>query len=148
MFMYDLDFARERRDDRAVEQPKVSATLLAFLEPLFLILPPNKVNDVMNIAVLVWNSVVLDDHRGTSYVTQTRSRLHLIPDTLGREFMLDLVDELIDRKRREFAEHVWLVGEWAFFEQAGSGPRLRVEARHLPAPSDDLEPDWSRFPDG
>ena len=93
----------------------MSATLLAFVEPLFLKPygpPPERFPEILKIAVLVWNAAVLDDHRGTVYLSQTRSQLRLIKDPRSREFMLALVDDFADRKRAEFSEHVWLVGDW------------------------------------
>jgi len=130
-----------------VEQPKVSATLLAFVEPIFLKPygpPPEQFAEILKIAVLVWNAVVLDDHRGTVYLSQTRSQLRLIKDSRPRDFMLALVDDLADRKRAEFSEHVWLVGDWKVLDQPG-GFRLQVDARHLPPPGADLQPpEWSQ----
>ena len=143
----DLDFDPERRDHLAVEQPKVSATLLAFVEPLFLKPygpPPERFAEILKIAVLVWNAVVLDDHRGTAYLSQTRSRLRLIQDPRPREFMLALADDFADRKRAEFSERVWLVGDWKIIDQPG-GFRLQVDARHLPPPGVQLQPpEWSQ----
>jgi len=112
---------------------KVSATILAFVEPLFLMPggpPPEKFEQIMSIAVLVWNAVVLDDHEGTDYLAQTRAQLRLMDDPRGREFMVALVDDLADRKRTVFAEDDWLVGEWKILEGTS---RVRVEARKLPS---------------
>lgn len=125
----------------------MSATLLAFVEPIFLKPygpPPEQFAEIFKIAVLVWNAVVLDDHRGTVYLSQTRSQLRLINDSRPRDFMLALVDDLADRKRAEFSEHVWLVGDWKVLDQPG-GFRLQVDARHLPPPGADLQPPgWSQ----
>lgn len=140
----DLDAPNQRRDNGVV-QPKVSAVLLAFVEPLFLKPygpPPEKFGEIFKIAVLVWNAVVLDDHRGTVYLSKTRSQLGLIEDPRAREFMLALVDDFADRKRSGFANYVWLVGEWKIFDRAGQ-PRVQVDARHLPPPGSDLQPpEW------
>lgn len=114
------------------QQRKVSATILAFVEPLFMTPygpPPEKFPEIFKIAVLVWNSVVLDDHRGTDFLSQARSQLKLIDDFRQRQLMLALVDDFADRKRREFAQDVWLVGEWQILEEEA---RVRVEARALP----------------
>ncbi len=116
-------------------QQKVSATILAFVEPLFLTPwgpPPEKFAEILKIAVLVWNAVTLDDNRGTDYLSQARAQLQLIDDPRGRELMLALADDLAERKRREFAQHLWLVGAWQIFDAEA---RLRVEARHLPPPT-------------
>jgi hypothetical protein len=110
-------------------QRKVSATILAFVEPLFLTPygpPPEKFGEILKIAVLVWNAVVLDDHRGTNYLSQARSQLALIDDPRGRQLMLALVDDLADRKRGEFAQELWLVGDWKILDDES---RLRIEAR-------------------
>jgi hypothetical protein len=146
-----VDFDGQRPNNGAV-QPKTSATILAFVQPLFLKPygpPPEKFAETLKIAVLVWNAVVLDDHRGTAYLSQTRAQLRFIADPRAREFMLALVDDFADRKRAEFAEHVWLVGDWQVLDQPGTEPRLRVDARHLPPPGDDLQPrSWAeRLPE-
>lgn len=119
-----------------MQHQKVSATLLAFIEPLFLMPsgpPPEKFDQVMRIAVLVWNAVVLDDLRAANYLSQARAQLQLL-DPRGREFMLALVDDLADRKRAEFAQDRWLVGAWQIQAQPGAEHRLHVEARKLPPP--------------
>ena len=76
--------------------------------------------------------MTLDDHRGTDYLSQARAQLQLIDEPRGREFMLALVDDFAERKRREFAQDIWLVGDWQILKDAA---RVRVEARHLPPPT-------------
>ncbi len=117
-----------------MNEPKVSATLLEFVEPLFLMPsgpPRGKFSDILEIAVMVWNAVTFDDHQGTNFVPDLRSRLQLIDDPNGRALMLALVDDLIERKRTEFAHHIWAVGDWEIFLQPDGEPRVRVEAREI-----------------
>src|SRR5688500_11336872 len=101
-----LDSVGPCRDHHVVKNANVSATILADVEPLCLMPsgpPPEKFEEIMRIAALIWNSVVMDDHRGTDYLSQARSQLRLFDDPCGRQFMLALVDHLVDRKRSEFA---------------------------------------------
>ena len=120
--------------DRMMQQPKVSAVFLAFIEPVFLTPggpPPTMYREIFKIAVMVWNAVMLDDHQGTDFLADLRSRIQLFDDPNSRTLFGALVEDLIDRRRSAFAEHQWLVGDWEIFYRPNGEPRVRVEARVL-----------------
>lgn len=130
----DLDIAQQHRKSRPVQQQKVSATVLAYVEPLFLMPcgpPPEKFREILKIAVLVWNSVVLDEHLGTDYLSDLRARLQSLDDPRRRALMRALVDDLVDRKRSAFSEEKWMVGSWDIIPQPDGEVRVRIEARTL-----------------
>ena len=125
---------RLRENPPVQEQRKVSATFLEFVEPVFMTPsgpPPEKYTEILKIAVMVWNAVILDDHRGMRYLSDLRSRLQLLDDPRGRALMLALVDDLVDRKRSAFANDQWLIGHWEIIPQPDGEVRVCVEARTL-----------------
>jgi hypothetical protein len=132
-----LDIDAQRREDCAVHQQKASATILAFVEPLFFSPagpPPEQFEQILRTAVLVWNAVILDDHHGTDYLSQARAQLQLIDDPRGRQLMLALVDDFADRKRQMFAQDLWLVGDWKILDRDRREPRLQIMACDLELP--------------
>lgn len=119
-----------------MQQLKVSAVFLAFVEPVFMARggpPVEMYREIFRVAVLVWNAVNVDDHEGTHYVSDVRASLQSPGDPNRPNLMLALVEDLIDRKRTAFAEHKWLVGNWEVFYRPSGEPRVRVEARQLRA---------------
>ena len=115
-----------------MQEPKVSAVILDFVEPLFFTTfgpPPEKFEQILRLAVFVWNAVITDDLEGTDFLSQARALLQPIEDPRERRLMLGLVDHFEARKRREFAQHKWLVGHDEILEKEC---RLRVDARVLP----------------
>lgn len=127
-----LDIDRRHRQHRAVQEPKVSAVILDFVEPLFFTTggpPPDKFEQILRLAVFVWNAVITDDHDGTDFLSQARAHLQPIENPRERQLMLGLVDHFEARKRREFAQHQWIVGHYEILENEC---RLRVDARLLP----------------
>lgn len=115
-----------------MQEPKVSAVILDFVEPLFFMPsgpPPDKFEEILKIAVLVWNTVIIDDYEGTDYLTQTRAQFRPTDNPGERHILLFLLDHFEARKRRDFAEHKWLVGGYQILQNEC---RLRVEARVLP----------------
>jgi hypothetical protein len=129
-----LDKALQRHKCRPVQQRKVSATFLAYVEPVFLTRgapPPDKYREILRLGVMVWNAAIIDEHRGTDYLSELRSRIRTLDDVRSRALMLALVDDLVDRKRSTFSEDQWLIGHWEIIPQPGGNVRVRVEARTL-----------------
>lgn len=114
--------------------PKISETLLEFVGPVLTMMPgvPIKtVKEIVSVAVMVWNAVLLEDEEGTDHLDDARRRLQCIDDERGREFMTAMVDDLADRKRTEFADDHRLIGNWQIFAERDGGFRIRAEARAL-----------------
>jgi hypothetical protein len=130
--LYRSPMAKGRRKSHTLKeaQPKYSAVLLEFAEPLLATAPPNmsarQMQSALSIAVTVWNAVLMDaEAEGGSFVAEVRKRMRELPA------VQPLVEILIRRRERLFAEHRWFVG--AYDVSPGlpglGGFTVRVEAR-------------------
>jgi hypothetical protein len=129
--------AKARRKPRPPKdaQPKYSAVLLEFAEPLLATAPPNmsarQMQNALSIAATVWNAVLMDAQReGGTFVAELRERMRELPA------VQPLVEILIRRREGLFAQHKWFVGSYNVVPGlAGLGGfTVRVEARGEPMP--------------
>ncbi|MBS2028793.1 MAG: hypothetical protein JST54_12905 [Deltaproteobacteria bacterium] len=87
---------------------------------------------LVQIAVTVWNAVVVDDFHGTQHVAETRKHIAKGLPPEGRDLMLSIYDSFVQVKREDFADDPRMV---ASFEVLVDGPeqiRLRAAATVLP----------------
>lgn len=107
----------------------VSQTFLEFLQPIWQEVShdPRAREGILQVGLLTWNAVALADLRGDKkWLEQIDARLP--PGSGGERAVFEF---LLERKRRDFAEHAWLVSDCGLFERDGE-MRLRVEASGLP----------------
>lgn len=112
---------------------KISETFLEFAEPLLVPLGPRateyEMNQVLQIAFVVWNAVVYET------VKQDAHCLQMLKDlTAGQPEVVSLVNQLIERKRRQFGSDHRLVGDFKLTIQGGE-LNLRAEARDPTVPT-------------
>ena len=86
---------------------------------------------ILEIAVLVWNAAHFDDQQSTDFLSNLRNRLRLLDGPNGRRLMFALVEDLIVRKRTEFADERWIIGTWELIPHPEGSLRVHVEAREL-----------------
>lgn len=120
-----------RRKPREKAPPrKISETFLDFAKPLLEPLGANAVEaemePMLQIAFTVWNAVVFDAADGSGrWVSQVRGLLNKDPRARA------LVEQLISRKQRLFADDHRAIGEYQLYRHDGE-LRLRAEARQPP----------------
>ena len=122
---------------------KISATILDFGTPLFDLIPPDAPiatqREVLSIAILVWNAVIIDEAKGTSHLHDARKSLRALPSA-GRALFDKAFDELVASKNRDFRDDKRLVGNWELRVAPGGGASLWAEARELGAPPASTSP--------
>ncbi len=115
---------------RRIDPPrKISETFLEFVAPLTSILGPTateaELEQALKIGFTVWNAVVFDALQpGGNHVDEA---LRL---TAGNDPVRQLVEYLIDHKRRHFKNDLRLIGNYQLYRSGGE-LRLRAEARSL-----------------
>jgi hypothetical protein len=110
---------------------KISETLLEFVAPLTSILGPTateaELEQALQIGYTVWNAVVFDAlEPGGQHVDEV---LRL---TARQEPVRQLIEYLIDHKRRHFKNDLRLIGDYQLYRTGGE-LRLRADARSLKA---------------
>jgi hypothetical protein len=116
---------------KATAPKKISETFLEFVAPITSILGPNtteaELEQVLKIGFVVWNAVVFDAlEPGGRHVDEAlRLTTHHRPER-------QLVEYLIDHKRRHFKSDHRLIGDYQLYRNNGE-LRLRAEARSLKA---------------
>lgn len=86
-------------------------------------------------AVLVWNSSVLEDY-GAGFQGLERTRREL--EEVGYQPMLEVFDRLVERRRRAFANDLRAIGDFTIAVEPDGSFSLEAEAR-LPKTMDDLQ---------
>jgi hypothetical protein len=110
---------------------KISETFLEFVAPLTSVLGPTateaELEQVLKIGFVVWNAVVFDAlEPGGRHVDEAlRLTAHHGPER-------QLVEYLIEHKRRHFTNDLRLIGDYQLYRSGGE-LRLRAEARSLSA---------------
>jgi len=115
---------------------KISETLLDYMGPVVNALPEmppaKELHSLVQIAVTVWNAVVVDDLHGSQHVAEARKLIVKGLPADGRALMLSVFDSFVHVKREAFADDPRMV---ASFEVLVDGPeqiRLRAAATVLP----------------
>lgn len=110
---------------------KISETFLEFVAPLTSILGPTateaELEQALKIGCTVWNAVVFDAlEPGGRHVDEAlRLTAHHEPER-------QVIEYLIDHKRRHFKNDLRLIGHYELYRNGGE-LRLRAEARGLSA---------------
>jgi len=112
---------------------KISETFLEFAEPLLVPLGPcateYEMNQVLQIAFVVWNAVVYES------VKQDAHCLEMLQDlTASEPEIVLLVDQLIERKRSQYGNDHRIVGDFKLTIRSGE-LNLRAEARDPTVPA-------------
>ena len=110
---------------------KISETFLEFVAPLTSILGPTateaELEQALKIGYTVWNAVVFDALEPGGRHVDEALRL-----TAHHEPMRQLIEYLIEHKRRHFKNDLRLIGDYQLYRSGGE-LRLRAEARGLNA---------------
>jgi hypothetical protein len=111
----------------------LSDTLLEFARPLLEHLPsdatPEQGEEVMRLAVTVWNAIVADRwERGTFHLREVHAHLEAAEEP-GRTVMLSVLDALVARKRLLFEADLRAIGRFELSGSASGKLRVRAEAR-------------------
>jgi F0F1-type ATP synthase delta subunit len=123
-------------------EPKISAALLDFARPLLELAPndakPEQWKPALNIAVAVWNAVVLETTQGKPTLTaEMRASATKHASNEEKQFMLAMLDVLEKRKRAEHPMDTRIIRKFEFVGEPDGGAVLRVEcqaASHSPLP--------------
>ena len=116
-----------RRTRIKIPDRKISETFLEFAEPLLIPLGPHatesEMNQVLQIAFVVWNAVVYETvNHDSTYLSMLNTL------TAGEPEVVALVNQMIQRKRHQFADDHRLVGNFQLTIK-GDELNLRAEAR-------------------
>jgi hypothetical protein len=123
----DLRGGQTMKAELSSPDRKISEAFLEFAEPLLEKegAPPTaqEAESVLQLASLIWNSVVLDTvHGDTEWVSRVRDQM------AGHPPLEALLKQMILRKRKLFGHDLRLIGEFKILEKDGEW-RLRAEAR-------------------
>ena len=113
-------------------QPKISATLLEFAEPVLEMLddetPIQAIEDAMQMVVTVWNAIVIEEWGLATGMLEEARRLM----QSGVPALAPIFDKLVDRKRKKFGGDLRGVGKVEISRGADGGLLLKAEA-HQPS---------------
>jgi hypothetical protein len=108
---------------------KISETFRRFAAPVLSTMPegatPSEIENVLRVPHLVWNALVLDHARGTTdWLTRVRQMIAPSPGSVA------VIEDLIDRKRRLFADDNLLIGDFRVTRPGPGEINLWAEARN------------------
>jgi hypothetical protein len=108
---------------------KISETFLRFAAPVLSTMPegatPSEIENVLRVPHMIWNALVLDQASGTTdWLTRVRQS---IAHSHGG---VAVIEDLIDRKRRLFADENLLIGEFRVTRVGPGKINLWAEARN------------------
>jgi hypothetical protein len=106
---------------------KISETFLNFSSPLIDSIGEDatkyQVEQVLKITYTVWNAIILDEVKGiTNHISMLRQTVENDPMSSA------LIEQLIDRKKKMFADDLRVIGEYSLTQKKGEW-RLRADAR-------------------
>ncbi len=106
---------------------KISETILDFAAPYLDLLPTiatdKDIEQVLRIAQVTWNAVILTEAKSnTFYLLDLKRQVAKQPASAA------IVDSLIQRKREQYADDMRLIGDFQVLRRSG-GLNLRVEAK-------------------
>lgn len=110
------------------KRKKISETFLRFAAPVLSTMPegapPSEIENVLRVPYLIWNALVFDHANGTdNYLTRVR-------ETIAQSRVgVAITEDLIERKRRLFADDNLLIGEYRVTKLGPGEINLWVEAR-------------------
>jgi hypothetical protein len=135
-FQFDISMKEpmsKRRTKRPPTQPKkkISETLIKFALPMLQLTgadaPQETIKEIFMIAVTIWNSVALEQlGKGSHFVEETRKQIR----SGNMSSMSAVIDEMIERKRTQFATDLVMIGSHeVFFNSDGTEFTVRADAR-------------------
>jgi len=107
---------------------KIFETFFRFAAPILVAMPdgasPSEIENALRVPYIIWNALVFDHASGThDYLTRVRETIaHSHP-------AIAITEDLIDRKRRLFADDNFLIGNYRVTKLGPGEINLRVEAR-------------------
>ncbi|MEZ6197489.1 MAG: hypothetical protein R3F20_17480 [Planctomycetota bacterium] len=110
-------------------KPTPSATLHRFAAPMLDVLgtdpKPERLRQALEVAVAIWNAVVLDEWEETTrYTAAARGQI------VGEyPELVEVFDGMAERKREDFPRESWGVTAWSLDRDEDGAFRLAVEAR-------------------
>ncbi|RKG47906.1 hypothetical protein D7X30_41270 [Corallococcus sp. AB011P] len=111
---------------------KISETLLEYVAPLLAQLPPGaslqQQQSFLQVVITVWNALVVVQWGEPDLLPDVYRRLEAMPQP-GRATMRAMVDALVERKRRHFADDLRAVGRWELRVKPDGEVSLWAEAR-------------------
>ncbi len=113
---------------QAKPKKKISETFLRFAAPILSTMPegatPSEIEKVLRVPQIIWNALVFDHASGThGYLTRVRDTIAHSPVGVA------VIEDLIDRKRRLFADDNLLIGEYRVTKLGPGEINLWAEAR-------------------
>ncbi len=107
---------------------KISETFLRFAAPALSAMPegatPSEIENVLRVPHMIWNALVFDQASGTNdWLTRVRQTIAYSADGVA------VIEDLIDRKRRLFADDNLLIGEFRVTRLGPGEINLWAEAR-------------------
>lgn len=107
---------------------KISETFLRFAAPVLSTMPeeatPSEIENVLRVPYMIWNALVFDHASGTDgWLMRVRETIAHSPVGVA------IIEDLIDRKRRLFADDNLLIGEFRVTKLGPGEINLWAEAR-------------------
>lgn len=107
----------------------LASTLAAFAGPVLQPLPQDtpltRRREALGLAVLVWNAAILD-RNGGDHVPMLVEQLACLPEP-GRTILTQIAEELLARKKEQYAADVRIIVRWELTEVAPGQLSLEVE---------------------
>lgn len=108
---------------------ELAPTLAAFARPVLQPLgddtPLTRRREALGLAVMAWNAAILD-RNGGDHVAMLLEQLAGLPEP-GRSVLTQIVEELVQRKKDEYAGDVRIIVRWELAEAAPGQLTLKVE---------------------
>jgi hypothetical protein len=111
---------------------KISQTLLEYAAPLLEHMPQgasfSQRHSVLQVAITVWNALVVAHWGQLDVLPDIYRRLEQLPEP-DRSTMRQMIDVLVERKRRLFPKDLRAVGNWELRVKQDGDLALWAEAR-------------------
>ena len=124
------------------DEPGIASALMDFAQPLMGLVSvqpsPDEVSSVLDIAVAVWNAVVLETTESErAHMTELKTSATKHASGKEAEFLLGMLEVLEKRKRAEDPMDTRIIRSFEFVGEPDGGAVLRVECQPGPKPSTD-----------
>jgi hypothetical protein len=111
---------------------KISQTLLEYAAPLLEHMPPgasfSQRHSVLQVVITVWNALVVAQWGQQDMLPDIYRRLEQMPEP-DRSTMREMIDLLVERKRKLFPNELRAVGNWELRVKNNGDLALWAEAR-------------------
>lgn len=105
--------------------PTLAAFARPVLQPLGDDTPLMRRREALGLVVMIWNAAILD-RNGGDHVATLLEQLARLPEP-GRTILTQIADELLARKREQYARDLRIVVRWELTEVAPGQLSLQVE---------------------